>query len=190
MDPKMTNAPPPAPDAQPAPTPGASPAPGGAPGKPAPGGKQMSDRAINVYQRLVAAAMKAIYGDQNGFNAIVNMLKQAQDPVSGIVQATMSVLDALHEKIKGIPPELAYKIAPEVALQIGAIAVKAGVAPDSMQQLAGPVLQALKAEIDKRGDASSQPTQAPGQQQPPAQPQQQPPQAAPQPAGLLQSQGG
>lgn len=134
-----------------------------------------SPRVKEVFQRIMAATMKALYSDPRVAQSIIDMMRSG-DPAVGIVHGALQILSQMRSKIRGINPNVVYKCAPIVALLVAELGVRAGVVPDDMTKVAPRVIALLKQALSS----------AQGQGQPPAQPQPQA-QAQPQPgAGSAQ----
>lgn len=135
------------------------------PAKPEPKGAALPDKVTQVFQRLLLAAMKLIYADRNVTGQMVEMVKSAPDPVTGIVNATKAVVGQVAARAKGINPEVVQRIAGPVATLITELAVRAGVAQES-PELVSDVLAALKGGGQPQ-QSEQEPSQAPAPQEQP-----------------------
>jgi hypothetical protein len=152
------------------------------------GGKpQISGKAVNVFQRLFMAAKKIMLQPQVT-PKLMEMIKTA-GPVEGVVRATMLVLDVVAGQAQGVSKQAIYSdvIAGHVALQIAALAVKAGLMEDDMNKYQQPVIAALKQQLQQKLGGQQQQQQQGAQPAPAAAPQAGP--GAEAPGGLLNSQG-
>jgi hypothetical protein len=68
-------------------------------------------QAVQQIQRLGVAMMKVVY-DKKMAPQLLNMVRGSEDPVAGVVQAAMTVVQALGEKVKGIDPQAVQSILP------------------------------------------------------------------------------
>jgi hypothetical protein len=117
----------------------------------------------NISERLVLAAQKIIY-DPNVSKQLLEIIKQG-DPVQGVVHAAMVVLDQLREKVKGIPQDMAYAVAPAVVMDLFRLAEAAGVVqvkPEMVAQARQALVQAIQARAQGQGPAA-QPAAQPAQ---------------------------
>lgn len=159
----------PAPDAQPegGAQPGAKP--GAQPGQ--------SDPRVEFVQRVVVAAGKIVY-EKNTAAQLVRMVKSAEDPVAGVAQATLLVLDRVQSQVKGRDPKFVFVAVPSVVRMILELADAAKIVK-SDDAVSSQAVQAVAALVKQRfGQQGAQPPAqaAPAQGAPPAQPQ--PPGAA------------
>lgn len=155
--------------------------------QPQPGAQpQGQNRMQMVAQRLTQAAQQMIYSSQQTVQQILQIVRQAKDPVQGIVQATMLVLHHMLHQVKGVDPKIVYLIGPRVALMIAELCVKAKIIPDDakfMEKVLPALKEAVSQEIGRQ--QGGQPPQG-GQPQPGAPSgAPQPAQGAPKPAGLI-----
>lgn len=126
---------PPTPAAAPAPVPGAPPA----AAAPAAGGTQQD------YDKVVAAGAKAVY-EPKVMDAILKMIKSAQSPAQGLLQATALIMRQLDEiSKKTIPGAVKVPASKEIMGLIAEVAQKHGIIPD-----ANAAVQEASAMIDQK----------------------------------------
>lgn len=116
-----------------------------------------------VFQRLLLAAMKYIYSEAVTPN-LMQMVQSAKTPFEGVANATKAVVSQIAGKAKGLPPEVANRVAPMIAMLIAEIAVKAGLmqdSPESKQQ----ILAALQGGGQPAPQEQAQPQEQPQQPQ-------------------------
>jgi hypothetical protein len=111
-------------------------------------------------QRVVAAVGKVVY-DKATADQLIEMVRQASDPAQGIAQATMAVMQAMQEKVKGADPRIVLIGVPVAAAMLAEQAQAAGLVDDA-QGAVGQAVQMIQ-------QAASQKGQPQGQQQEPPQ---------------------
>lgn len=120
-------------------------------------------KAADAYRRIVTGAMQAVYG-KGSSDGLLNMIRSAEDPVIGVAQATVTVLNGLKQQIKGINPNFVYTAASAVAGMLFELGDAAGLFkfdPKMMQAAMRVMPQALQ-QVGESGDGptSAQPAQA------------------------------
>lgn len=138
-------------------------------GQAAPQGQQVDPKLVQMYQRMGLAMMKTIY-DKKMTPQILGMVSGAEDPVSGVVQAAMTVVQGISEKVKGSPPQAAFAILPAAVALIFELADAAKILkydPSMMQQAQAMVQQKMGGEA--QGAPAEQPAAQPAAQPQPEQ---------------------
>lgn len=106
-------------------------------------------------QRLVVAAMKLIYQNPETAQKIAQALGAEQDKAAAIANITMPIVEQLRASMAGMNPDIAYAVAPMVAVMVAEIGVKSGAVPDDPKVLAG-ALGMLKRQIAGKAGAPQQ----------------------------------
>ena len=125
-------------------------------------------------ERVVIAATKVIH-DPKIRSQLIELMKQAGDPVKALVDATFLVVRQLFEKSnRSIPEDVLGAASAQVLQMLGELAAAAKlfqVTPELLQQAAQAGLQRLEQEEQAKKQAAPQPQAQP--EQPAAQPQEQ-----------------
>ena len=79
-------------------------------------GAEPSDKEMELYRRIMLAAMKIIYTNPKPF---LDMIAQAGDPAKGIIAATSIILGKIRDSVKGLPPQVIEQMAPKVVQRLG-----------------------------------------------------------------------
>lgn len=141
------------------------------------------DPKLEALHRVLLATGKALYSKPETGQSVIAMIRGAESPAQGVVQATMGLLDHVAGQVKGIDPRFVFSAAPAVAAMVAEIGAVAKVSPPDPKFMA-EVLPLLAQEVQGRigQEKGAQPAQqAPAQAE--AQPDQQQQQVPP---GIVQ----
>lgn len=114
-----------------------------------------------VTERIVTAALKAIYSSPQMAQGLVRMVAATSDPAAGLAHATMVVLGQLMRQVKGIDPKTVYRAAPFVCAAIAELAVAAKVMPQD-PKIYEKALQMMLAQIQGAKQPQQQPPEPEG----------------------------
>lgn len=120
-------------------------------GQPAP-----QSKGAEAYRRIVMGAMQVVYGKESS-GGLLNMIRGEEDPVMGVAQATVTVLNGLKQQIKGINPNFVYTAASAVAGMLFELGDAAGLFkfdPKMMQAAMRVMPQALQQFGEVGGEQS------------------------------------
>ena len=131
-----------------------------------PQGNQGAPEQVDV-ERVVVAAVQIIH-DPKIRQQLIQMMKQAGDPVQALVEATFLVMRQLFEKSKrSIPEDVLGAASAHVLKMLGELAQAAGifqVTPELLQQAAQAGLQRLEQEEAAKKQQTPQPAAQPAAQ--------------------------
>lgn len=115
-----------------------------------------------IVERVVMAATHALNTPQVE-QAILQAVKSSQDPVQGLAQATMMLMQMLVEKAKGFPPQAFLPAAGQVLGVIAKMAAAAGVlkpTPQMMNDAIQAFLQLVKQQASQQPQNATPPANA------------------------------
>lgn len=131
--------------------------------------KPQDSAKVEALQRILLAAGKALYSKPETGQSMIAMIRGAESPASGVVQATMGLLDHVAGQVRGIEPRFVFSAAPAVAAmvaEIGAVAQVSPAEPKFMAEVMPLLAQEVQGRIGQEKGAQQPVAQDPAQPDP------------------------